>query len=321
MLEAVGLAEAEEAAYRALLRHADLSSSELADEAELSPASARSAADALTAAGLAVRHEGKPARYAPVDPRAGLPALIRARQSELERTSAAIGTFAAEYVERLLKTEPGRLVEVLDGPTTITERLDALMRAAEHEVLAFEEPPYVSDPRHSENEIEESLLSRGVRVRAIYSSSVFEAPGRVEAIRHLTALGEESRVTAKVPLKMMLIDRRVAVVPMTAREETTRTTAVLVWPSRLCDALIDLFELTWRLSSPFFSAPAADEPVEREDAEMLRLLAAGLKDEAVARHLGLSERTVRRRIADLVGELGAASRFQAGVLAAKRGWI
>ena len=37
--------------------------------------------------------------------------------------------------------------------------------------------------------------------------------------------------------------------------------------------------------------------------------------------LGLSLRTVRRRVADLMTELGADSRFQAGVEAARRGWL
>ena len=54
---------------------------------------------------------------------------------------------------------------------------------------------------------------------------------------------------------------------------------------------------------------------------LLRQLAAGAKDEQIARTLGVSLRTVRRRIADLMTELGADSRFQAGVEAARRGWL
>ena len=54
---------------------------------------------------------------------------------------------------------------------------------------------------------------------------------------------------------------------------------------------------------------------------LLQQLAAGAQDEQIARRLGVSLRTVRRRGADLMSELGAESRFQAGVEAAKRGWI
>ena len=63
------------------------------------------------------------------------------------------------------------------------------------------------------------------------------------------------------------------------------------------------------------SAPPA------EDAHLLALMAAGLKDEVVARQLGLSLRTVRRRIAHLMDELDADTRFQAGLEASRRGWL
>ncbi|MFC6678324.1 response regulator transcription factor [Nonomuraea ferruginea] len=56
-------------------------------------------------------------------------------------------------------------------------------------------------------------------------------------------------------------------------------------------------------------------------AQVVRLAAQGLSDEAIARHLGVSVRTVRTRFAEAMTELGAQSRFQAGVEAARRGWL
>jgi DNA-binding NarL/FixJ family response regulator len=40
----------------------------------------------------------------------------------------------------------------------------------------------------------------------------------------------------------------------------------------------------------------------------------------IARHLGVSGRTLRRRIAQVQEQLGATSRFQAGLRAGRRGW-
>ncbi len=54
---------------------------------------------------------------------------------------------------------------------------------------------------------------------------------------------------------------------------------------------------------------------------VLALMAVGMKDEAIARQLGMSPRTLRRRSQELLAELGAGNRFQAGVEAARRGWI
>ncbi len=66
---------------------------------------------------------------------------------------------------------------------------------------------------------------------------------------------------------------------------------------------------------------AGSIPDERVRGFLLQQLAAGAQDEQIARRLGVSLRTVRRRVADVMSELGAESRFQAGVEAAKRGWI
>jgi DNA-binding NarL/FixJ family response regulator len=78
------------------------------------------------------------------------------------------------------------------------------------------------------------------------------------------------------------------------------------------------FEQLWARAAPL------DEPAtERSDLRrfLLEQLAAGAQDEQIARRLGLSLRTVRRRVAEVMTELGASSRFQAGVEAARRGWL
>jgi DNA-binding NarL/FixJ family response regulator len=54
---------------------------------------------------------------------------------------------------------------------------------------------------------------------------------------------------------------------------------------------------------------------------VLRLLAQGDTDEAAARKLGVSARTVGRVAADLMERLGARSRFQAGARAGEQGWL
>ena len=54
---------------------------------------------------------------------------------------------------------------------------------------------------------------------------------------------------------------------------------------------------------------------------LLGLLAAGLTDEAIGRQLGWHPRTVQRHVRRLMTELGAQTRFQAGLQAARRGWL
>ncbi|WP_438312064.1 LuxR C-terminal-related transcriptional regulator [Streptomyces sp. HUAS TT3] len=47
---------------------------------------------------------------------------------------------------------------------------------------------------------------------------------------------------------------------------------------------------------------------------LVRLLSEGLEDRAIARRLGMSERTCQRHIAEIMRVVGARSRFQAGYL-------
>ena len=65
----------------------------------------------------------------------------------------------------------------------------------------------------------------------------------------------------------------------------------------------------------------ADEALSAAELLLLTLLGDGLKDEAVARALGVSVRTVRRMVAELMHRLDARSRFQAALLAQRRGWL
>lgn len=52
---------------------------------------------------------------------------------------------------------------------------------------------------------------------------------------------------------------------------------------------------------------------------LVELLAVGLKDEAIARHLGVGLRTVRRRVSELVDAYGVQTRFQLGLEIGRRG--
>jgi DNA-binding NarL/FixJ family response regulator len=54
------------------------------------------------------------------------------------------------------------------------------------------------------------------------------------------------------------------------------------------------------------------------DAKLVELLELGMKDEAIARYLGVSLRTVRRRVASLMSVNGVDTRFQLGWVLARR---
>jgi DNA-binding NarL/FixJ family response regulator len=59
---------------------------------------------------------------------------------------------------------------------------------------------------------------------------------------------------------------------------------------------------------------------ERE-LEVLPLLALGLPNKAVAQRLGISEHTVKFHVGAILSKLGAASRTEAVMIAARRGLL
>lgn len=102
---------------------------------------------------------------------------------------------------------------------------------------------------------------------------------------------------------------------------------MVVRPCALLDALLYIFDTLWELATPITFGPDGvgehdhRRAISAHDRRLLTLLATGMTDQAIARHLGLSYRTARRRIAALMGALGAESRFQAGVQASRNGWL
>jgi DNA-binding CsgD family transcriptional regulator len=232
-------------------------------------------------------------------------------------TSQILG-LAADYRVGASGDAPNRAVEVVIGRERVARRTSDLAATVETELLVFDTPPYAAD---LEGEVARELvrLRRGVAIRAIYSAAALRTPERLGSVRTVVRHGEQARVLPSVPLKLAIFDRRTSVVPLTSTAEAVASVAV-VHESGLLDALVALFETMWA-TAPRLDAPAAVESERSADAELLSLLASGVKDEAIARQLGVSVRTARRRITELMARLKATSRFQAGLEASRRGWL
>lgn len=159
-------------------------------------------------------------------------------------------------------------------------------------------------------------LGQGRRARSIYPVLALQQARSVLTDR--VAAGEEIRFLPEVPSRMAIVGDARALVPQHPGAGNER--AVVLRDEGLVSTLKLLFEELWGRAVALPVAPRDDV---RPDGRrlLLRELAAGARDEQIARSLGIGLRTVRRRIAELMLELGAESRFQAGVEAVRRGWI
>jgi DNA-binding CsgD family transcriptional regulator len=143
-------------------------------------------------------------------------------------------------------------------------------------------------------------------------------------LRHLHGVGSdgaEVRTAAEVPMSALVVDSMAAVFPLAPSAARHRVGVVVLRLPSVVITTMELFERVWTEATPLDEAAGGrDAPDDRERA-LLGLMLAGCTDEAAAARLEVSVRTVRRMVSDLNERLGARGRFQAGALAAERGWI
>jgi DNA-binding CsgD family transcriptional regulator len=174
--------------------------------------------------------------------------------------------------------------------------VEALLAAANREVLVMSTLAVAArDPIGGVRRIDHENLRRGVRYRVIVPDTARTAPVLATRLGTLALSGADTRTVPDVPTDALVIDGSVVVLPV----DRTAGAAVPMSPGGLPDAA----ELSAR------------------EKELLALLSSGSTDESAAARLGVSVRTVRRMVADIMNRLGARSRFQAGVKAADRGWL
>ena len=150
-----------------------------------------------------------------------------------------------------------------------------------------------------------------VRMRVLYHDTMRSDERIRQDVTAVGLLGAEVRTARELFGDLIILDRNSAFL----RERDGPQWLVLSGDSPVLELLCSMFDRFWK-SATSIHEPEPDGADDSKQA-ILRMLAQGEKDEAIARRLGISVRTCRRRIAEFLEEVGAESRFQAGYLAAR----
>ena len=163
-----------------------------------------------------------------------------------------------------------------------------------------------------------AAIVRGARVRVIVAQNglTHDVEQAVQVMGH----GVEWRSVEELPVSMMIADRRTALL-----SEGNDGGAVLLRHASAAIALSSLFDAFWQRAATL-DAPGQPSPLEtggalQEHHRLAALLASGATDEAIARVMGISVRKLVRLIAAMREDLGAETRFQLGVRAAREGLV
>lgn len=329
MLEALGLSEDEERAYQRLVARSSESAEDLADALGLEAGAAAVVLADLEEKGLVARSVADPDRFAASPPAVALGALITERHDALRRAQLQLASLAETYRSGAAERTLVDVMEVVRGPQAVAQRFLQLQRGARSEVLAFVKAS-VAVVSPEENVDEDRAQERGVSYRVVIEARTFDRPGYFDEVRRMVEAGGACRVRDSVPTRLLVVDRELALLPLLGQDDDRGSGALLVHPSGLLDALVALFELEWAGGREFvptgdsggdWSTDPGSAPLDEVDRHLLTLLLHGLTDQAIGGQLGMSPRTVQRRVHQLMERAGVSSRFQLGHAAAGRKWV
>jgi sugar-specific transcriptional regulator TrmB/DNA-binding CsgD family transcriptional regulator len=321
LLEAIGISATEERFYLALLREQDAPVSAICRDLGISTQRGTAIANALEAKGLVNRVSGQEYRVAATPPETALEPLLLRTHEQLERAGKSIAELTDLFHSASRQPNAHELVQTVTGREAVRRRIEQLQCGAHDEVVVLARPPWLLSEC---DRARLRVLRRGLRYRAIYTRDALRSPGVAEDVGRYQAEGQETRVADAVPMTLAIADRSFALVVLPGPVEPG---AVVIYASPLLDGLALLFEVLWHDAAALDQRTGDDEDEERrprlaeEDARILGLLLTGQTDESVARQLGLSLRTVQRRVQRLMAEAGVTTRLQLGWYAHKQGWL
>lgn len=320
VLEAIGLDDEHSVVYRLILQAPSASIDELAASAALPSNRVRAIADDLERLGLLARQAAAPDRVVASPPSLALRPMLLERERRLTQAHEALVELSEIYRHGAARREAPDVVDVVLGADAVRQRFAQLQASATEQVRVF----MLSDVAFldaDENVAEDAALARGVRYRVIVEKAVLEWPGFIEAARESAPFGEEVRVLPTLPTRLIIADDAMALLPMRSRGPDRASGALLVHPSGLLDLVAAMFEEFWAASTEFISTGELPGSHDAVDRDLLKLLLLGLTDAAAGAQLGISVRTVQRRVAELMDTAGVSTRLQLGAEAVRRSWV
>lgn len=326
-LQALGVSAAAATVYLALVTDPGASLATLAARTDLTEGALEEAFAQLARLRLVERvHPGRASETVVrlADPDLALSASLRRREADLARqhqelveARGMLATAAAAY-----QTSVGPSARCARPFASQQEALemarDLIASATDECLIAL--PDLVGTLGQAGAQLAD-LASSGARVAIICADAGRSSSARADLDR-LERAGVQVRTLPIVTVQIIAGAPPLAALLWPGGPETF-TSAVLARDPVFARAIVGIFESHWDMAIPLHKTLLPDPMtgLTPADQALLAMLASGLGGETAARRLGTSLSTVRRQIANLKDALNADTLFQAGCLAAKRGWV
>jgi len=207
----------------------------------------------------------------------------------------------------------------LRGASTIGSFLASLVGDAEEELLTAQ-PQDRRGVKQLGAEVgarDIAALKRGVKMRTLYQHAARRGVDTRKYVAAVTAAGAEVRTLDEFFNRLIVVDRRVAIIP----SHEGVNAAMVISDRSMVGYLVDMFERHWERARPFTSSESSlmRDIAAEQRAMTIRMLLEGRADPAGAKRLGVSPRTYAAYVADLKNEFEVETRFQLGYEMGKRG--
>jgi len=248
---------------------------------------------------------------------------LSARRAAVEYKRNAIRRLVPDWNEAFETAVHEVAVEALSDQAEIANVLMHYANGCKEELLSVQPGRVTANRLDGRTRLANVYTARrGIVTRAVYQHSSLRDRLTRAYVMELAGNGARIRFTPTVPGRCLVVDRTIALLP-TPTTDPGRPGLAVVREPNVVSWVVATFEQMWAESSPLEDVidkqQHDDTELDQTRAAILRLMAEGEKDEAISRRLSISVRTCRRHIADYMAHVGASSRFQAGVIAARAG--
>ncbi|WP_048583533.1 helix-turn-helix transcriptional regulator [Streptomyces viridochromogenes] len=239
---------------------------------------------------------------------------------EADEISARIEAAASGLVRMRDTHQTAVNAELVVGQERIATLLNSMSSLAQEEIISMHPGVVLSPNELAKGRHRNRSLPEGVAMRTIHLTPMSRVPHGAAHLRSLVESGMSVRLANALPFRLIVVDRHWAMVP--APDVEDEVALLLFRGGSMVKLLTKVFEHCWLMASPVLAAEDnGGGELSPQQRVMLRAMASGMKDEAVARELGVSIRTYRRLLANLMELMGVESRFQAGAKAMSMGWL
>ena len=301
-IKQLGFSEYEARCYLAVFERQSLTVSEVSKLAGIPRSNAYEAMERLLSKGLVVSIPGKMKRYSASDPwilrEKSLESVSTSMESELEalerRRKEILDMKIREMIDRKkaiqenidgvtselellykgsrLNGSPLNYMEILKDPLQIRRKFLDLCSQAKKEILGFVKAPftYRTAPekkilalRKEVGSVHDYAIKRGIIERSIWEiGSVKDEVIPYYKKLHARIIPGTNRVTEKLPIKMVVFDRKLVLYQLDDPVEgkPSITSLVTEHPS-LANAFIELFEYHWEKAVPMEDYLAAEHAI------------------------------------------------------------